>query len=58
MNNISHGVELPWEKYLSEMHEHEAPSRDELVLVKTGQPVPKKWSTLVSGIPCEDTNSH
>jgi hypothetical protein len=46
--NLSHGVELPWEKYLGEMHEFAAPGKDELRVVSCGEPIENKWSTLVS----------
>lgn len=48
LNNISHVFELPWEKYLSEMHEFAGPGTDELRAVPRGQPIPNKWSSLVS----------
>lgn len=46
--NLSHGVELPWEKYLGEMHEFAAPGKDELRVVPWGAPIANEWSTLVS----------
>lgn len=45
--NLSHALELPWEKYLGEMHEFSAPSKDHLRLVKAGDAIPNEWSTLV-----------
>lgn len=45
--NLSHALELPWEKYLGEMHEFSAPSKDHLRLVKAGETIPNDWSTLV-----------
>ncbi|KAH7013008.1 hypothetical protein EDB80DRAFT_834749 [Ilyonectria destructans] len=44
--NLSHGVELPWEKYLGEMHEFAAPGKDELRVVPWGAPIANEWSTL------------
>jgi hypothetical protein len=46
--NISHAVELPWERYLGEMHEYNASGADELLVVSHGKAVPFSWSTLVS----------
>lgn len=48
LNNISHAIELPWEKYLSEMHEYDAPSRSEIKIVNNVHDVGSAWSTLVS----------
>jgi ABC-type sulfate transport system substrate-binding protein len=42
--NLSHALELPWEKYLGEMHEFSAPSKDQL-FIDANSP---EWSTLVS----------
>lgn len=47
-NNLSHALELPWEKYLSEMHEFAAPSSDVLQTVDAEDRIPNEWSTLVS----------
>jgi hypothetical protein len=47
-NNLSHVLELPWEKYLSEMHEFTAPGRDELQTVNAKDRIANAWSTLVS----------
>lgn len=47
-NNLSHGLELPWEKYLSEMHEFAAPSRSNLQIFGASDIIPNDWSTLVS----------
>lgn len=47
-NNLSHVFELPWEKYLSEMHEFAAPGRDGLQTVNAEDSIPNAWSTLVS----------
>ncbi|KAL2674311.1 hypothetical protein Neosp_012762 [[Neocosmospora] mangrovei] len=44
--NLSHAVELPWEKYLGEMHEFTAPGNDELRTVPLDEPVANEWSTL------------
>lgn len=46
--NLSHGVELPWEKYLGEMHEFAAPGKDELRVFPWGESIANEWSTLVS----------
>lgn len=46
-NNLSHVAELPWEKYLGEMHEFLAPGTDELQVFSSDQHVPSYWSTLV-----------
>lgn len=46
--NLSHAVELPWEKYLGEMHEFTAPGDDELRTVSLDEPLANEWSTLVS----------
>ncbi|KAF5228577.1 hypothetical protein FAUST_10989 [Fusarium austroamericanum] len=43
---LSHVAELPWEKYLGEMHEFPAPGKDELRIVPPDQPVANEWSTL------------
>ncbi|KAH7118338.1 hypothetical protein EDB81DRAFT_701343 [Dactylonectria macrodidyma] len=48
--NISHGVELPWEKYLGEMHEFAAPGKDELQVIPWGEPIENKWSTLTLAV--------
>ncbi|CAJ0553091.1 Ff.00g116030.m01.CDS01 [Fusarium sp. VM40] len=45
-NNLSHALELPWEKYLSEMHEFAAPSSDVLQTVDAEDRIPNEWSTL------------
>ncbi|KAH7252802.1 hypothetical protein BKA59DRAFT_475210 [Fusarium tricinctum] len=45
-NNLSHALELPWEKYLSEMHEFAAPSSDVLQTVNAEDRIPNEWSTL------------
>ncbi|EXL91363.1 hypothetical protein ACKRZS_010610 [Fusarium odoratissimum] len=45
-NNLSHVAELPWEKYLGEMHEFLAPGTDELRVFSPDQHVPSYWSTL------------
>ncbi|KAI8652953.1 hypothetical protein NCS55_01278400 [Fusarium keratoplasticum] len=44
--NLSHAVELPWEKYLGEMHEFTAPGDDELRTVSLDEPLANEWSTL------------
>ncbi|KAJ4187012.1 hypothetical protein NW759_016905 [Fusarium solani] len=44
--NLSHAVELPWEKYLGEMHEFTAPGNDELRTVSLDEPLANEWSTL------------
>ncbi|KAK7219142.1 hypothetical protein V2G26_007145 [Clonostachys chloroleuca] len=44
--NISHAVELPWEKYLGEMHEFMASGKDELRTIPPREPLPNEWSTL------------
>ncbi|KAH6648121.1 hypothetical protein BKA67DRAFT_662850 [Truncatella angustata] len=53
-NNISHALELPWEKYLSEMHEFDSQGNDELRIVHHGQDVLLKWSTLTIVISLSD----
>lgn len=45
--NLSHALELPWERYLGEMHEFAAPSKDHFRLVNSGDTIPQDWSTLV-----------
>lgn len=45
--NLSHALELPWEKYLGEMHEFTAPSMNRLKTFKAGEPIFNEWSTLV-----------
>ncbi|CAG9952413.1 unnamed protein product [Clonostachys rosea f. rosea IK726] len=45
-NNLSHVLELPWEKYLGEMHEFTAPGRDELQTVNAKDRIANAWSTL------------
>lgn len=47
LKNLSHALELPWEKYLGEMHEFTAPSKDQLCIVKSGEVISPEWSTLV-----------
>ncbi|OJJ78613.1 uncharacterized protein ASPGLDRAFT_138514 [Aspergillus glaucus CBS 516.65] len=44
--NLSHALELPWEKYLGEMHEFTAPSMDSLKTFKSREPIRNEWSTL------------
>jgi len=45
--NLSHVMELPWEKYLGEMHEFAAPGRDVLRIIDTTTEEPRmQWSTL------------
>lgn len=46
--NLSHALELPWEKYLSDMHEFHVTGQDELRIVAAGSSIPQEWSTLVS----------
>lgn len=46
LNNVSHALELPWEKYLSEMHEFGVDADDELRVFKSGD-VETAWSTMV-----------
>lgn len=48
--NLSHALELPWEKYLGEMHEFAAMGDDELQIVNFGAAIPNMWSTLVCSI--------
>ena len=43
-----HVLELPWEKYLSEMHEYSAPSDDEICVGRNVSDLTNAWSTLVS----------
>lgn len=45
--NLSHALELPWEKYLGEMHEFTVPSMDSLKTFKAREPIRNEWSTLV-----------
>jgi len=45
--NLSHALELPWEKYLGEMHEFAAPSKDRFRVVNSTDTIPNDWSTLV-----------
>ncbi|KAF9698353.1 hypothetical protein EKO04_003939 [Ascochyta lentis] len=45
-NNLSHVLELPWEKYLAEMHEYTAPGADELHVGRHGSDLANAWSTL------------
>ena len=49
-HNTSHALELPWERYLAEMHELQAQGDDELRL-SNGDPVELAWSTMVSQTP-------
>lgn len=45
--NLSHVMELPWEKYLGELHEYAAKGRDVLRLIDLDTDEPKmQWSTL------------
>ncbi len=47
--NLSHVLELPWERYLEEMHEQTAPSGDSLRLLRTSSSAGERqqlWSTL------------
>ncbi|KAI8712208.1 hypothetical protein NCS52_01318500 [Fusarium sp. LHS14.1] len=46
LKNLSHAVELPWEKYLGEMHEFTAQGNDELRTVSLNESVANEWSTL------------
>lgn len=45
-NEVSHALELPWEKYLSELHEFGAEGDDELRVFKDTD-VEIAWSSLV-----------
>ncbi|KAF2021163.1 hypothetical protein BU24DRAFT_457167 [Aaosphaeria arxii CBS 175.79] len=49
-NNLSHVLELPWEKYLSEMHEFVAPGADELALYHNTKGLSSTWSTVTFAI--------
>lgn len=48
LKNLSHAVELPWERCLGEMHEFSASGNEELRTIRPGEPLPNEWSTLVS----------
>lgn len=45
--NLSHALELPWERYLGEMHEFNAQGQDELQILMQNESIPNRWSTLV-----------
>jgi hypothetical protein len=51
--NLSHALELPWEKYLGEMHEFSAPSEDELRILRVADAIPNEWSSLVCLMRCD-----
>ncbi|KAJ5256833.1 hypothetical protein N7478_012937 [Penicillium angulare] len=44
--NLSHALELPWERYLGEMHEFTADGQDEIRIIKPNHSLPNAWSTL------------
>ncbi|KAL3481525.1 hypothetical protein BJX99DRAFT_148659 [Aspergillus californicus] len=44
--NLSHALELPWERYLGEMHEFIVSGQDGLQVITANKPVPNAWSTL------------
>jgi hypothetical protein len=50
--NLSHALELPWERYLGEMHEFTANGQDQLRILLPGEPTPNAWSTLVRDLNC------
>ena len=45
-NDLSHALELPWEKYLAELHEFAADGDDELRVFGTAD-VERAWASLV-----------
>ncbi|KAJ4982972.1 alcohol dehydrogenase GroES-like domain-containing protein [Stagonosporopsis vannaccii] len=47
-NNLSHVLELLWEKYLAEMHKYTAPGYDGNCIAGTASDLTNAWSTLVS----------
>lgn len=57
--NLFHDMELPWEKYLGEMHEFGAKGRDVLRIMNPestkGDPIAMNWSTLVRTISLPST---
>ncbi|KAF5861630.1 hypothetical protein ETB97_012717 [Aspergillus alliaceus] len=44
--NLSQVLELPWEKYLGEMHEFTMTRQNELRILRANAPIPNSWSTL------------
>lgn len=45
--NLSHALELPWERYLGEMHDFKARGQDEFQIMQPNAPITNSWSTLV-----------